>query len=535
MNNFFHSEPVSEFFSIIFKHKGVFLLSVIVMVVSVYISLSLYTPRYTASVLMLIEGETKSDVDYYDETRTREKTLYEGEIIKSSPVIERSVNALRLFELPLDYEKKFSSELKAFIIDYKIKKYSNELKKLPVEQKQSLLFSKAVRDVKASISVEQLKDTKMFVLRVSDFSPAGAVILANSISRSYLIFDLERQLSEIRLTYGENHIKAKQVSNAIVELSKYLDGETIPYIQTFGPASVKIIEQAKEASFTSRYDKKMLLILSLFIGLILGYMSAYGLESLDSSVKTGQDVKQILQMELIGAVKKEKSDILWEETGMDAIRQSFRDMKTKIGFLRNDRQLKTFLITSAVRKEGKTTCSEYLSRAFAESGEKVLLIDADLFNPLIAKLFKSKHDVGLTDYISNKKAIEDIILETSFPNLHIIPGGLIPPNPPEMLANEKIRTLIETVKHNYDIVIVDSPPICTALEVTVLGGFVDAVILIIKAESTPRNLLKEVIDSVKLAKGNILGVVLNFLPVIRGNISYYYKYYEYSNYDKKDI
>lgn len=527
------AEALRDVLAIIIKHKAIFFITVVFTMLTVFVGLQFYTPRYKASVTLLIEGETASSAEYYQDFRTRAtKTIYEGEIVRSRAVIERVVSALQLYRRPLDYEKTYTSKLKAYFIEKKAKKFKKDLDKITEEERMRFLFNRQISQLKGSISFEQVRDTKMFKISYVDFSPSMAVIIANSISRSYLMFDLERQFVEISLKYGDEYSQTRQVKDYIRKVGETLHGMPIPHIDAIGPASVKVIEQAVDSSYVSLYNKKLVLALGFFMGLLLGFGLVYMKEYFRSTFTKGNDIKKYLDTNLLGVVRKGKGDILWSGEAGEHVSPFFRDIRTKIGFYRKDHSMKTFLITSSVRKEGKTTCSEYLGKAFAESDEKVLIIDADLFNPLIAKLFNVESDSGLVDYIKGDKKAEEIIKKSDLPNLYVIPGGAIPSNPHKLIGSDRIKTLIDSVKDDFDIILVDSPPVCTALEVSILGSFVDCIVIIIKANETPRQLVLEVFDILKIANGNILGSVLNFMVSV--GVSYYRRYYGYSSYGKKD-
>src|SRR4030067_1267842 len=226
-----------DYLKVIFRHKSVVILIFITIMISTFIGLELNTPVYEANVKMLVTAVKEVESPYYKEffSGTGVVTQTQVQIATSNTVIARVVMALRVYERPLDYEKNFASPLKSALLGFGVKKINSELEKLTPEQKRIFLFRKAIEELKASIKVEPLKGADILIITVRDFSPVGAAIIANAVSRSYVIFDLEQQIAELKLKYGEKYSTAIQLQNYIEHLQKSLDGRPVPDIESIGP------------------------------------------------------------------------------------------------------------------------------------------------------------------------------------------------------------------------------------------------------------------------------------------------------------
>lgn len=212
------------------------------------------------------------------------------------------------------------------------------------------------------------------------------------------------------------------------------------------------------------------------------------------------------------------------------ISEAYRTLRTNIKFSSLDEPLNTIMVTSAVPQEGKTTNTVNLALTMAESGKKVIIIDADLRVPSIHKVFNSDSKPGLTNVLVDNKKLSEVIKRADEidSNLYYIPSGPIPPNPSELLGSEKMKTVIEELKKQADMLIFDSAPVIGFADSLVLANQVDGVVLVLSAGEVTRDAAKQAKLLLEKAKAKILGVVLNKVDIKREG--YYYHYYNYSKY-----
>ncbi|MDD5775402.1 MAG: polysaccharide biosynthesis tyrosine autokinase, partial [Candidatus Omnitrophica bacterium] len=163
------------------------------------------------------------------------------------------------------------------------------------------------RDLKKKVKVEPVRDTELFAINVSAFTAKDAARIANVVSRSYCIFDLEQQLAELKQQYGEKHLTVVQLQNNIDKLSQNLTGESLPNIDAIGPASVKIIEQAVEPPEPAGKSKALILILAFIFSIMFGIVLAFAFDYFDSTLKSPQEVKSFLTMPYLGYVPHVRS------------------------------------------------------------------------------------------------------------------------------------------------------------------------------------------------------------------------------------
>ncbi len=202
------------------------------------------------------------------------------------------------------------------------------------------------------------------------------------------------------------------------------------------------------------------------------------------------------------------------------VSEAYRVLRTNIQFSGVDKPSKVILVTSTESLEGKTTTVSNLAVTFAQNGNKVLLIDADLRKPMIHKIFGIAGRRGITSAIIEYINYNNYINKNVFNNLDILPCGIIPPNPSEMLASNAMKKLIESMRDNYDYIFIDSPPAGVVTDAAVISTFVDITILVALSGNVQIENIKKTKDILLKVNANIAGVVLNKIDNKRHG--YYY-------------
>ena len=206
------------------------------------------------------------------------------------------------------------------------------------------------------------------------------------------------------------------------------------------------------------------------------------------------------------------------------ISEQYRAIRTNIEYSNVDQNTKTILVTSSDKNEGKTTTVSNLAVSFANLNKKVLLIDCDLRNASIHKMFKLNNIYGLTDILAKDRAVDKCIQETELKNLYVLTAGAIPPNPAEILSSEKMKNLIEDLKNIYDYIFIDTPPIGLVTDAGVLSSFIDGVVLVVKSESVEKKYLEETKKKLDAVDARILGAILNSYKSEQKDYNYYSYY-----------
>ncbi len=311
------------------------------------------------------------------------------------------------------------------------------------------------------------------------------------------------------------------------------------------------------------------------IGLVFGLVFAFIVETFDTSLGAIDEVEKTLGLAVMGLIPYiDESDIqpdLKEQYEREApsdsvlrnarlipnfgprsiLAESFRSFRMNVQFSALEHDIKTILVTSAVAEEGKTTVAANLAIAMAEGGLKTLLMETDLRKPTIFRMFGIESTPGITDYLlgnyelsevvrtvtdimMGKMNIDKIMLTPGIDNLHIITCGTIPLNPAELMQSKKFKGLLGEMRDQYDIILMDAPPLVSAADALVLAMGTDGVLLTYRVGKVARGILKRVKSQLEQIKANIIGVVLNGVKAeISPDFAELKKYKYYAYYGKE--
>ena len=215
------------------------------------------------------------------------------------------------------------------------------------------------------------------------------------------------------------------------------------------------------------------------------------------------------------------------------VSEAFRTLRTNIQFSSIDKPIRSMVITSSGPREGKSTVSANIAVTIAQAEKRVLLIDCDLRKPTLHKHFQMSSLKGLTNILVENAKHTDVLYDfADIPGLKVIGSGPIPPNPAELLGSNKMKKFIKDMEKEYDMVILDTPPIGLVTDSALLSTIVDGTILVCSVEEADINAAQRAKKLLDKVNANILGVVLNKVPINGGGYyKYHYSYYyDYSYY-----
>lgn len=205
--------------------------------------------------------------------------------------------------------------------------------------------------------------------------------------------------------------------------------------------------------------------------------------------------------------------------------EAYRVIRTSIQFAQAGKELKTLAVTSCMPNEGKSMTAANLAVVLTQAGKSVLLLDCDMRNPTVHKNFNLSNKVGLSSCISMGTALSDAVQKTSIEGLYALTGGVIPPNPSELLGSEQMKNVLQRAKEQYDYVLIDTPPVMPVTDALIVGRFVDGMILVIASAEVKVEMARDVKNQLVNAGANILGVVLNKVRSEHHGYGYGYYYY----------
>lgn len=211
------------------------------------------------------------------------------------------------------------------------------------------------------------------------------------------------------------------------------------------------------------------------------------------------------------------------------ISECYRGIRTSIQFSNLDQDMKVINVTSSMQNEGKSTVIANLAVNFANLDKKVLLLEGDLRNPSVHRMFNISNINGLTDVLLNNKAFADCVHCTEVKNLHILTCGPIPPNPSEILSSNKMKEFITSLKEYYDYIFIDTPPIGIVTDAGIISTYSDGCIFVVGSKQCDIEMAKYAKERLEKVGANIIGAVLNKFEAEGGSYNYYNYYYEQSS------
>lgn len=270
-------------------------------------------------------------------------------------------------------------------------------------------------------------------------------------------------------------------------------------------------------------------LLGATVGLILCVGGIFLISYLDTTIKTPEDVERELGLTVLGFIadmetKEEQAGAYVARNPRTPIAEAFRSLRTNLSYTGVDKPLRSLLVTSTGPGEGKTTVSVNLSVVIAQSGKKVVLIDADLRCPAVHRFLNAPNRTGLFNLFREGITPESVCYNNlPVKNMSVITSGSIPPNPAELLGSSKMSSILEGVQEMADLIILDCPP-ALVTDAQVLAAKVDGILLVVQPGKTRADAVKSAMDQFNRVGTKVVGVVLNRIPK---NRSYYYGGYRY--------
>ncbi len=299
--------------------------------------------------------------------------------------------------------------------------------------------------------------------------------------------------------------------------------------------NVRVVDHAEVPKGPMAPTGRRTWLLSFGVGLVLAIGVAYGLDYMNDTIKTPEDVTRRLKLPFLGlvpSVRGDKHPTLASSHVPHDFGESFRALRTSLISKYTGEGTKIVLVTSAQPLEGKTTTAANIAMALAYGGARVLLVDADMRRPGLHRPLRLTNERGLSQVLTGQARVRDVIQRTVDPNLLAITAGKTPPNPSELLASERMKTLLTNLSHGpFDWILIDTPPVLAVTDAVILAPVVSGVTIVIGAEMTRRRLAERAIETIMQTRPKYAAVVLNKVDFAR-NKYYYSRYYghQYKNY-----
>ena len=372
-----------------------------------------------------------------------------------------------------------------------------------------------------------------------------------------LVASLERELGRLRRELGKKEKKVLSSNHRTIELGALQNqaevnrgirdmlvrrATEVHLTRGVTDSSIQIIEAAKVPKKPIRPNKPRNLALAFLGALLFAVTCAFFTDYMDQSFKTADDVERALGLPTLATLRRLRSSknetevpfLLENEKTFARESEAFRTLRTSLRFAYAGEDRRLLLITSAGPSEGKTTVAINLAFAIARTNQRVLLVDTDFRKPSLHRAFRLSRRVGLADALAADVTLDEAIAKDIVPNLDVLPRGSKPPNPSEILDSERMHEVLGILRESYDFVILDSPPIGTVVDASVLASQAEGIVLVIEAGRFPAKYLMRVKRRIDRVGARLYGVVLNKIRASASSYGDYYYYYSYYSYYDSD-
>ncbi len=346
--------------------------------------------------------------------------------------------------------------------------------------------------LRGMLQVEGVGETELIEISVTDRDPVLASYIANMVSRVFM--------DQIGVVIRGAHVTI-------------LDEAPVPGGPSNSPAGAAVN-------------------IAFIVGLVAAVGLAFLIDYLDRSIKDRDEAERILGIPVLGIVPKVPGNNQVAVKGRSPQAESMRTLRTNLQFASADKQMRRILVTGPDPGCGKTTISANLALTLAQSGDLVLLVDADMRRPMQQRIFNVNKEPGLSSLIYyDGLDLSKVVRNSGRDNLKIIPCGPIPPYPSEMLSSQRMKDLVKRFSDQFDYIVFDSPPVLAVTDATVLSKLVDGTLLVLNQGQVRRDAALDALKQLQMVQANVVGSVINKMPT---SSAYYNGYYDYYGADLKN-
>jgi succinoglycan biosynthesis transport protein ExoP len=339
---------------------------------------------------------------------------------------------------------------------------------------------------------------------------------------------------EITVT-RDSGVEAAEIANAVTASFRQVVSEiTTPEGAIGEPlVSVSVLREADPPERPVSPNTPLNLAIGLFVGLVIGLVIAILREVLDTRIRGERDVAAITDAPIIGGIGFHSSaamnPLIVQEDPRSVRAEAFRTLRTNLQFLDIESGAKSFVITSSIPSEGKTTTAANLAIALADSGAQVVIIDGDLRRPKLASYLGLEGAVGLTDVLISRVSLADALQPWGRSNLVVLPAGVVPPNPSELLGSRAMANLLRSLESEFDVVLIDLPPLLPVTDAALVSKLTRGALMVVAAGRTHKGELAGAVAALKNVGAPVAGVILTMLPT-KGPDAYGYGRYGHNRY-----
>ena len=486
------------YFAILVRRKWIVIATVVVTAAIAGVASQLMPPRYAATATVRVATGVSGRVEYADYIYAERLMNTYAQIISSAPVLDEVKERLGLSDLP---------DIEAEVVR------DTELIRITAEGSDPLVAQNV-----ANALADVLKSESEELYTGSDKS--AREILGELIARA------ESELAQLRLDRDalmtgtaadseridalNSSIQLKEQTLALL-LTQY---ENAQFSEAVRANAITIVEPASRPWAPSKPNTNVNIVLGTIIGFLAGLSLAFMFENMDSTLHTTEAIESVSALPILGRIPaagptRNGRRAPVPAPGFTLQDEAYRRLRTNVLALSAEHHLKSMAASSADRGEGKSTIIANLAMAFARTGRRVLLIDADLRLPALHTMFKLPNRIGLSNVLCRDVGLDEAVQNGHTSGLYVLTSGPAPQDPSELLETERMKELLECSSEQYDFVLIDTPCLLSVADAAVISPLVDGVVLVISRGQATREDVRASIGQLSDVRANTIGVVVN--------------------------
>ncbi len=559
------------YFQTVWKWWWLIVLGTLCAALASFLATSIMLPVYEAKVILMSGQPTNTAImDYSTLSNVQQVNTTFRELLQTQPVLEAVIAKLNLPYSPQTLATRVSVKTvpDTLLLELRVEdndaqraaNIANEMAHIFLQQQSTERQTQEIEGYEQAVvtqmkAVEQaIEETQREMGRLQASSGLSgtasqtytlpsevieqlqaASSLSGSASQTYTLpAGVIQQLQAVADSSAEKNLATLQVNESqqrtayVGLLSQYLSIRAMKSRLL----NIVIAEPASPPRDAIRPRKVLYSAVAAASGFMIACVLAFLLEYLNDTIKTSEDVSQVLGLDTLGVVgrlAKGEDELVVVTRPLSPVAEAFHALRTNIRFSGVDKPLRTLLVTSSSPAEGKSLTVANLAAAMAQTGLKVVAVDADLRHPRLHRLFgleKGEGDTGKSVFMG----LTGSLLEGStngnlqpaqVEGLKVLPSGELPPNPAELAGSRHMQELLHELAQQADVVLLDSPPVLPVADAAALAQTVDGVLLVVEAGFTRRETVRRAVNSLLKVNANLIGVVLNAVPTDKNSYYYY--------------
>lgn len=523
-----------QYASIAWRWSWLLILGAVLAGLAAFITSKLQTPVYEARTTVLVnQSQAVTGPTYNDVLANQQLTKTYGQIVTTNLVLDPVARDAGLTYEELRAKVSAGIRRETQLIDISVRDIDPE-QAAALANDIATAFATQIRDAQLVQQNQARQDLELQIGVVQASLNEKQQTIAQLGAPQLGPPDAQRQ-SQLTVTQSERDDIRKRLDQLNAELQD-LRVESLKSANSVTPVNEARVPTAPVSPRTLFNT-----ILGALVGLVVaaGFVAVF--EYLDDTVKTAADVSRVTGLVTLGTIERFRqagrrlrglnepapspAQVVTASDAYSSTGEAYRMVRTNLEFARSGRPNQTMLVTSALPGEGKSTTSANLAMAMAQTGRRVVLVDADLRRPSQHRIFDVPNATGLsTMFVMEQPTAIGLLRPTPHETLHLLPSGPLPPNPAELMASERMEQIVTLLSADADIVIFDSPPLLSVADSATLAARLDGVVLVVDAGRTRSGALTRAVDLLNQASARIWGVVLNRVKA-GGRDGYNYYYY----------